>query len=230
MPIRVAVLALVALALGACSAPSADAPYRVTFDVQTETDQPVLAAGLALTRPEAAPAAFVELESDTFIGAMTGVADGRFTMTFPEGDTLPAGSLVHADDALAGPTGCSVVVDPAAARISRMTLADGVATPAPFGVLASGLPESMTVTDPSVVDDLRNGAPGVVHAWVFADRDVTLGLEGATCATEAAGVALARGWNQVAWSLVQDGETDTTTATLRRSTATGLVVVVLDAP
>ena len=227
MPIRVFVLALLALMLAACSAPPDDTSYRLTFDVEAESGQPVLAAGLALTQPAAAPSTFVELDTDAFIGAMTGVSDGRFTLTFPRGDALPAGSLVAAGAALDTLEACSIVAEPAAALVSRMTLQDGVASPAPFGVTAAGLPESMTVADPSVVDDLRNEEPGTVFAWVYADRDVTLRLEGTNCASAAAGVALVRGWNQVAWRLVQDAGTGTV-ATLQNSTATGLVVVVLD--
>jgi len=217
-PLLVSLAGLV-LVIAACSSGGTSNEVTVTVQVISEAGNPVIGAAFAFVDTSVRQSSVIDLEDGSYLSGLVQVdAEGRARITLPSAASLPAGALALASEAVPPSvqgSPCSAQAVPADARISVMEF-EGVIVPSIVGVTDAGLSaESIVVQNQAARDPL--------HGWVYADRAVTLTLEGDGCGAGEP-VAFEAGWNQIA----VDYDAVADTATLRRSTASNLVVVVLD--
>lgn len=214
------------LTLAACSAgdppASGDASDAMSVNVRvvSQAGNPVIGAAFAFIDTSAPRTSAIDMGEGSYLTSLVQVdAQGRASVVLPAGSSLPEGALAPADEAIPDSvqgSACSATADPPSARISVMSF-EGIIVPSIVGLTSDGLNNAESI----VVLDESDTSPK--HGWVYADRDVTITLSGDGCGAGEP-VAFEAGWNQIA----VDYDEVADTATLRRSTATNLVVVVLD--
>lgn len=210
------------LTLAACSAgdPPASDAMSVNVRVVSQAGNPVIGAAFAFIDTSAPRTSAIDMGEGSYLTSLVQVdAQGRASVVLPAGSSLPEGALAPAAEAIPDSvqgSACSATADPPSARISVMSF-EGIIVPSIVGLTSDGLNNAESI----VVLDESDTSPK--HGWVYADRDVTITLSGDGCGAGEP-VAFEAGWNQIA----VDYDEVADTATLRRSTATNLVVVVLD--
>lgn len=226
--------------LAACAAPTGPGPTPpATVSGSVATDgSPVLGTGLVLFDATelgvagVGPAEVVEVGAGIYAGPISAAADGDFTLVLPDGDDLPAELLAPAANAfynVDGVAGCAVVADVPSALVTYFAVGLG-SLPGAYAVsvdsgflLAIVADAALDFTAPTMQEAL---AGRTLYSWMYASEHVALSIEGAGCAGAvnigvAGRVALAEGWNQVAW----DVNGDFTLATLRDDDGSAALVL-----
>lgn len=235
-------LAALALVLAACGTTEpGPTPLASVSGSVSASGSPVLGAGLALAEAGAfgtaavGPSTVIEVGTGLYVGPVSAVADGEFTLVLPDASDLPAAVLALAGDALvnADVADCTVVVDVPTAVLTTFAVGYGT-IPGPYVVTVDGGLFVAFMSD--VALDLGAPTPEealsgqTLYGWVHASEAVELTIEGAGCtsgtpAGVAGSAALEAGWNQVAWDL----NATATLATLRNDDGTAdLVMTVSD--
>ena len=226
------------LVLAACSAPTpvppVDTAFSVPGTVYTEFFDPDLVpigVSLFLIRDDVIgsmsvdTSSFVEVFDTFFVGPISPVAaDGSFELVFPDGDDVPAATMVPADDFAANARGfaaCEVAASNAAASVT-VTVWEFVSVPGMFTFSVEGAAPMAIFTEPIDTDDPPDPSELAFVTWVYADADVDVAT-GAGCAEASfeliVDVSLEAGWNQLEWTIAEGEGGDPDVLTLSNSSA-----------
>lgn len=206
-------IALLALALAACGAPTtppADGPATTDGSRYTREGNPEVLA-LAIGFPDAttatvtgdavAPAEVSELYEGLFVGPFAVEVDGAFAVEFPAADEMPAAALTPLDEAFffnLSSVACAPTVEPLAA-MATPSIFLGFGIPGMVALTVEGpyitIASDVEIPDGTLLDDFA----GSIYTWLFVDRDATL-VSGEACASYDVDLDLAAGWNQIAWT------------------------------
>lgn len=222
---RLAVLFVAALVLAACSSPPPAGPASVRGSV-APSEEYVFGVGLAfrsaaMVMSELQNAAVFEVEEGFYVTAIAPLdADGAFSLALPDHADVPDDHLVPAETFLYNVVwidGCTLEASDASALVS-FHLFELLTFPGLYAVTESG-PTLAIASDAAIDTTLPEDvafADRPILAWLYADKAVTIASDGDGCSDPMDGtldvdLTLARGWNQVAWTIDFDADVLTLT-------------------
>jgi hypothetical protein len=218
---RLVALLLVAT-LVACGAPQPPAVSTIDGTIARPAGAPA-PLGVAVVvfddiePPGGLPSSVIEFDDGYYAGPVGSVgADGRFTLTFPDGASLPPGVFAPADDFLLNARrldACQLTASDPAARVTTAFF-DLITLPGITILTADGLMFGITTDRPLGFDlegaVLADFAGHAFQTWVYADRAVGVGASGDGCTTQdmtfLVDVTLAEGWNVLSWTVTVDAD------------------------
>lgn len=238
---RLLPIALLALALAACGAPTpptddgSDTTDGTRYTLEGNPDVLAVAIGFAdattmmVSGDSVAPADVSELYEGLFVGPFAVEVDGAFAVEFPAADEMPAAALVPLDEAFAfnlGSMACAPTVAPLTAEATPSIFL-GFGIPGMVGLTIEGpfltIASDVEIADGTLLDEFT----GSIYTWLFVDRDATL-VSGEACVDYDVDLDLAAGWNQIAWSF--DGAADITARVVEPSAFVLAAAIPLEPP
>lgn len=241
-PLLLALVAPLLIVLSACSDPPTEPPSSeptVTVHVPEGSALPTPLAATILLADFGAmgtTSTVTEIGENLFVGPVAPLRpDGTVDLVFPDGEDLPLGVLLPAEEAVLNVldwTGCTLTASDPSVLLTGMMF-EGIGLPGVAVLTAEGLYLALAtaelvedISDPSVLYSTRS------QTWVYASGPTTVETTPATCEGTAPEVpwlsvdlSLDSGWNLLEWVMTNNELDEVLGISLRESTAEELYLL-----